>query len=843
MVTYFCIFVDDNSGFKWIYGLARKQQMLDVAELFYADTAPLREKHGHILWFRRDNAAENVSEKLEEFLLKEQVRSETSNPYESWQNGSAERSIQTVLVDARTLMNASGLVGQWWYHACQHAVHNRNMLYSPTIKTSPWILMLGQKPDLNDFQMFGVECWLYKREEQRKDKKFSSVGERCIYLGSAQNRKGHVLWCVERGPKALTTSTNVTFGNRCPCSKRSPVEYDLGTDIPLPLPSPPAPLSEQDLHSSVDAHIVGVFQNQYVIEGSTLKGQRLLSPDRLLDIFAYTHDHNLNAVHLSLADSFEYFCYDFPTANLSSIETHSSRDVPRTVEEAMSPKFAPEFIPAMDAEIGGFLHHTCFGIFPKTSNSPKTLPGFWIFSRKRDGTAKARFVIGGHRQRLGKDYFQYKNYASVLSSRDNRVLLALAAAEGWHVFATDIVQAFLYGVLDDVDLYIDPPARYPCPPGSVLKLKKAIYGLHQAPVKFKKEVTDWFLSNGYSPANPAKTIWIKRTKEGLIIHAQYADDFLHFTDNLQLYYRFRERFSERFSLKSGIADVYLGNKIEVDQEKEEVRFNQTVFVEELLEQMDMSKANATTTPMVERLSATESVGEKLSAEQHGLYRSVVGSLLYLACWTRPDIAFAVSELSRFMSAPCVKHFEALKRLLRYLKGTVTYGLRYTRASTDRKEKSNVLWGFVDSDWAGCPDSRRSTSGYVLMLNGAAVAWKSKKQSVVALSSAEAEFISASSMVQEVIYIRRLLESLGFKQDSPTKVFEDNRTCIAWSEGSVGGSDRAKHIDLREHYVHEAVEQKHLELIAINSVDNAADMLTKPVSHDSLIRLRKTIMGL
>ena len=156
--------------------------------------------------------------------------------------------------------------------------------------------------------------------------------------------------------------------------------------------------------------------------------------------------------------------------------------------------------------------------------------------------------------------------------------------------------------------------------------------------------------------------------------------------------------------------------------------------------------------------------------------------------------------------------------------------------------ANLLWGYVDSDWAGCPDSRKSTSGYVLMLNGAAISWKSKRQSVVALSSAEAEFVAASSMVQEVIYIRKFLETLGFPQADPTPVFEDNRTCIAWSEGSVGGSDRAKHIDLRAHFVHDAVEHGVLKLTTIASVSNVADQLTKPLGAASLLDLRKKMMG-
>jgi hypothetical protein len=154
-------------------------------------------------------------------------------------------------------------------------------------------------------------------------------------------------------------------------------------------------------------------------------------------------------------------------------------------------------------------------------------------------------------------------------------------------------------------------------------------------------------------------------------------------------------------------------------------------------------------------------GEKLSADDQVLYCNMVGSLLYLACWTRPDISFAVSELFLFVSAPGQIHVQAIKHLRRYLKGTSELSLRYSNPKNSRPmDRTNVLWGFVDSDWAGCQDSRRSTSGYTLMLNRAAVSWKSKpRQPVVAFSTAEAEFIAASFMVQE---------SLGDLRSSPSR---------------------------------------------------------------------------
>ncbi len=168
--------------------------------------------------------------------------------------------------------------------------------------------------------------------------------------------------------------------------------------------------------------------------------------------------------------------------------------------------------------------------------------------------AKARFCVGGHRQILGQDYFLNKNYCAVLSSRNNRILLALSAAEGYSVYQTD-VQAFLHGKLDDVDIYIKPPARYPCPPNHVLKLKKAIYGLHQAPVKFKQEVIDWFKLQGFTAANDAETIWFKRANDRVLIHALYADDFLHFTNCSVLYQDFQKQFRRKFDVKTGSVGV------------------------------------------------------------------------------------------------------------------------------------------------------------------------------------------------------------------------------------------------------------------------------------------------
>jgi hypothetical protein len=293
----------------------------------------------------------------------------------------------------------------------------------------------------------------------------------------------------------------------------------------------------------------------------------------------------------------------------------------------------------------------------------------------------------------------------------------------------------------------------------------------------------------------------------VLITACYVDDVLHFTIDQKLYSTFRKSFEKEFDVKSSdTVDVYLGNEVIIDKSKQMVALSQSHYILSCLDRFGMSDCHGVDLPLRERLT-NSSQPSTLFPDDCSVYRAMVGSLLYVAQWTRPDISFSVSELSRFVSNPGKVHLEQAKRVFRYLKQTLSLHLEFSSSSVPGSPvENNQLWGYVNSDWAGCPDTRRSSSGYVLMLNGSAVSWRCKRQSVYALSSAEAEFIAASSMVQEVIFLRKFLANLGFEQTNPTPIYADNETCIHWSEGSVGGSDRAKHIDLRKHFVHDACQQ-------------------------------------
>ena len=217
------------------------------------------------------------------------------------------------------------------------------------------------------------------------------------------------------------------------------------------------------------------------------------------------------------------------------------------------------------------------------------------------------------------------------------------------------------------------------------------------------------------------------------------------------------------------------------------------------------------------------------------YQSAVGSLLYAALATRPDIAQAVGAVSKFNSTPTEAHLTAVKRILRYLKGTMNLALKY------QQSENGTLVGYSDADWANDPDDRHSTTGNLFMMSGAAVSWLSKKQPTVALSTSEAEYIALSTATQEAIWFRRLLYDLGKFTNEPTILMEDNQGAIAIAHNPVDHA-RTKHIDIRYHFVREAVQERFVELKYCSSRNMIADLLTKPLSGEQFKRLRQA-MGL
>jgi hypothetical protein len=292
-----------------------------------------------------------------------------------------------------------------------------------------------------------------------------------------------------------------------------------------------------------------------------------------------------------------------------------------------------------------------------------------------------------------------------------------------------------------------------------------------------------------------------------------------------------------------------------DETERTLEIVQTAYIDQLLERYGMVSCTPVGTPAEAQLKRLEPGDPAILPErERKRYMSMVGALLFLAMVSRPDIANAVQAVGRHLQAPGPDHMVAVKRVLRYLKGTRTVGLKFG-ATGARKHEAHlrelginlpssdkvVLFGYTDSDWASDPDKRRSTTGYTFVLEGGSVSWMSKLQPTVALSSAEAEYMAACAATQEAVYLRRLLEGLGFKQEGATLILEDNQGCIALSENPVH-HQRTKHIDVRYHFVRERVESGEVKLVYVPTEHQLADLLTKPLFKPRVELLRTGVLG-
>lgn len=264
-----------------------------------------------------------------------------------------------------------------------------------------------------------------------------------------------------------------------------------------------------------------------------------------------------------------------------------------------------------------------------------------------------------------------------------------------------------------------------------------------------------------------------------------------------------------------------------------ILMSQEKYARDLLIRFGMSGCNTEDTPMNsnERLQLDDNA-DKADAE---MYRRLVGSLIYLT-HTRPDIAYSVSLVSRYMQNPSKNHFGAAKRVLRYVAGTLKFGLWFKRAN---EGQGVILSGFSDSDWAGCMDDRKSTSASIFTIGSAAITWSTKKQQTVALSSTEAEYIASTAATCQAIWLRRILKDLMLSQEEATTIYCDNRSTICLSKNPIMHS-RSKHIELKYHFVREMVTQKQVKLEFCGTQEQAADILTKALSKEKFGYFRKMI---
>jgi hypothetical protein len=420
----------------------------------------------------------------------------------------------------------------------------------------------------------------------------------------------------------------------------------------------------------------------------------------------------------------------------------------------------------------------------------------------------------------------------------------------------DVETAFLNGTLKE-EIYIVPPEGWPVEQGNVLKLNKALYGLKQSAREWNENLNAFLLSKGFRRSQVDSCIYTRRTDRGTVLIAVYVDDLLIAGDNIRLIEDVKNLFKQQYKMQDmGPMEFVLGTEVTQNLEAKTIKLSQHRYTEDMLKKFEMWDVKPKPTPMQPNSLLTKSqcptTDEERTAMESIPYREAVGSLLWLANGTRPDIAYAVGQCARFLSNPGKAHWDAVKHIMRYLKGTISIGITY-----DGK-KEIITYGFTkgdlpivngklnpqifaDADYANDPDSRRSITGYTYLLAGAPISWQSRQQKSVALSTMEAEYMAACAATQEAMWLRMLLRDLGVGADEPMVLNEDNESCIAFSKGPADHR-RSKHIDIRYHFVNEKIAEKEIVMKHVGTAIQIADMLTKSLPIVRFLELRKLLLG-
>jgi len=506
---------------------------------------------------------------------------------------------------------------------------------------------------------------------------------------------------------------------------------------------------------------------------------------------------------------------------------------PECYAEAMEDEHKSKWIDAMQDEMQSLRDNHTFELV-KLPKGKRALTNRWIYRvKQQEHTSqpryKARLVVKGFRQRKGIDFDEI--FSPVVKMSSIRVVLGLAASLDLKIEQMDVKTVFLHGDLEE-EIYMEQPEGFKVKGKEdyVCRLKKSLYGLKQAPRQWYKKFESVMEEQGYKKTTSDHCVFVQKFSDGdFIILLLYVDDMLIVGMNSSRIDKLKKQLSQSFAMKDlGTAKQILGVRIHRCRKDKKLFISQEQYIEKVLERFNMNKAKVVSSPLATHFKLSTKQSPSTDEEKEDMeripYASAVGSLMYSMVCTRPDIAHAVGVVSRFLSNLGREHWNAVKWIMRYLRGTSKLSLSFGSGKP-------MLVGYTDSDMAGDVDTRKSTSGYLITFSGGAVSWQSRLQKCIALSTTEAELIAATEACKELLWMKIFLQELGFKQQQYV-LFCDNQSTIHLAKNSSFHS-RSKHIDVRYHWIRDTLNDKLLTLEKIHTDDNGSDMLTKALAREKL----------
>ncbi|KAL2254166.1 UNVERIFIED_CONTAM: Retrovirus-related Pol polyprotein from transposon TNT 1-94 [Sesamum indicum] len=800
--TYYMTFVDDSTRKVWVYFLKRKSDAFDT---FRRWRALVENETGlQVKCLRSDNGGEYNSEGIKNYCADHGIRMQKIIPGTPQQNGVAERMNRTLNERARCMRLKSGLPKMFWADAVNTAAFLINRGPSvPLNNRIPEEVWSGKKVDLSFLRTFGCSAYILNDDRTKLDAK--SI--KCTFIGYGTDEFGYRFWDDQN--RKIIRSRNVIFNEDVMYNDRKVSPDDDKKEREFV----DLDISNSGIMRPADTDSVGVqtdeteqteIEPEPVSEEPITESSTPLALGREPRLRRAPDRYSPSLYYLLLSDCGEPECY----------------------AEAVNDVHKSKWELAMNDEMNSLKKNNTWELcqLPK---GKKALQNRWVYRVKEESDGKkrykARLVVKGFQQRYGIDFTDV--FTPVVKLTTIRLVLSMVAAENLELQQMDVKTAFLHGDLEE-EIYMVQPEGYNGDDQQVCRLKKSLYGLKQAPRQWYRKFDNFMLEIGFSRCNADHCCYMKRFDEFFIILLLYVDDMLIAGSNVKEINRLKDQLSRKFDMKDlGEARQILGMKITRDKGIGKLWLSQSDYIEKVLCRFKMENAKLVGTPLGNQFKLSNSDSPQTDSERAKMrvtpYASAIGSLMYAMICTRPDIAHAVGVVSRFMSNPGVMHWEAVKWILRYLRGTKDRALVFGKGKL-------TLFGFVDADFAGSDyDKRRSTTGYVFTYGGTAVSWVSKLQKVVTLSTTEAEYVAVTEAAKELIWLQHLLGELG-KPQADVILHSDSQSAIHLAKNPAFHS-RTKHIEIKYHFIRQLLEKKALQLEKIQGEKNPADMLTKAVA--------------
>ena len=885
---YVLTLTDQLSRFSWIYILADKKSSTILAILKRWKAMAENQADTTLKFFRTDQGKEFTgTTTITAFFNEHDIIHETTTAYSSSSNDVAERLNRTLFDMVRPMMIKSRLPTPFWAEAIDTAVKIRNSLPTRSLNDrTPYELWFNcRRPSIQHFRQFG--CIAYVHVPIANIDRSNKVAPRsiqCCYLGVIGTRI-YRLW--DPTNKRIVTSRDVVFhenqfldpsvfGNiehsqhefQTPFDTMTneepePVNYIVPPHPPRPAyrPTPPmAPIASQARSSTSSIPFAPIPRpSTYEFSDTESDHETPVTPiqsrpaspiqsrpaspapeasssePRSMTEAQQTEDDGprhsgryrkpTDKVVQNLAQAQARAQAKVAKSSPQHIPSYAPPEEPSSIDEALRSPHAPQWLEALSTEMNSLEANSTWTLVPRPHDR-KVIGTKPVFRVKDAETTKPRFkariVAQGYSQIPGLDYTD--TFAPVVKATSLRVLLAIVFILHLLIYQFDFETAFLNPTIDH-EVYVEQPPYFEVRNRNrrdwVYLLNKALYDLKQSPLLWSNELKQALIDIGFEQSIADESIFIYDHNDKYIILAVYVDDILALAASQHEIQFVFNALSGKFKLRNlDPVKKFLGLDIHRPTPTGHIYLSQSTYARKMLHKFDMTNYNPVKSPCEPSVQLHKRTFDEESADGE-LYHQMIGSLMFLAQYTRPDIAYAISSLSQFNKDPSIHHIRAVKHLMRYIQGTKDLCIAFDC------DVVTLPIGYSDASYANNPDDRKSTSGYVFFYANGIISFQCQKQSVIALSTMESEYMALSDAAKEAIFLLKLLRSLKVDISRPIIINTDSQSALDHVKNNVKHS-RTKHIDVRHHFIRDACSSKHVTLDHVPAASQIADVLTKPL---------------